>query len=205
MQFRLTQKDLFDILDVWDNNLKQRVFVAACGGTALTIYGHKESTKDVDFLVPDPSHFTTLVSMLKKLGYSQATGNGYRHPDQPWIFDLFRGQTIFTTDLLDPVNSPGKHRLIKTYSHLSLACINPDDLVISKIFRGTMVDEEDSLLMIQSENIALDQLVTRYIDTAGYNIQPSKCKTNLTNFVTFLGENGYNTDKLKRMIEAWNP
>jgi hypothetical protein len=68
-----------------------------------------------------------------------------------------------------------------------------------------MVDEEDSLLMIQSENIALDQLVTRYMDTAGYNIQPSKCKTNLTNFVTFLGENGYNTDKLKRMIEAWNP
>jgi hypothetical protein len=44
MQFRLTQKDLFDTLDVWDNNLKQRVFVAACGGTALTIYGHKEST-----------------------------------------------------------------------------------------------------------------------------------------------------------------
>ena len=28
MQFRLAQKDLFDTLDVWDNNLKQRVFVA---------------------------------------------------------------------------------------------------------------------------------------------------------------------------------
>jgi hypothetical protein len=78
MRFRLTKRDLFDTLDVWDSNLKQKIFVAACGGTALTIYGHKESTKDVDFLVPDPSHFKTLVAMLKKLGYTQATGNGYR-------------------------------------------------------------------------------------------------------------------------------
>ena len=205
MRFRLTKRDLFDTLDVWDSNLKQKVFVAACGGTALTIYGHKESTKDVDFLVPDPSHFKTLVAMLKKLGYTQATGNGYRHPDEPWIFDLFRGQTIFTTDLLDPVNSPGKHRLIKTYSQLTLACINPDDLVISKVFRGTMVDEEDSLLMIQSEKLDLEQLVARYIDTAGYNIQPLKCKVNLTNFVNFIGARGYSTVNLKGMIEEWNP
>jgi len=143
--------------------------------------------------------------MLKKLGYTQATGNGYRHPDEPWIFDLFRGQTIFTTDLLDPVNSQGKHRLIKTYSQLSLACINPDDLVISKVFRGTMVDEEDSLLMIQSEKLDLELLVARYIDTAGYNIQPSKCKVNLTNFVNFLETSGYSTSNLKRMILEWSP
>ncbi|MFA7337263.1 MAG: hypothetical protein WC028_10795 [Candidatus Obscuribacterales bacterium] len=77
--------------------------------------------------------------------------------------------------------------------------------MISKVFRGTMVDEEDSLLMIQSEKLDLEQLVARYIDTAGYNIQPLKCKVNLTNFVNFIGARGYSTVNLKGMIEEWNP
>jgi hypothetical protein len=90
--YRLTIEDLLASLLEWDNQLHSKVFVAACGGTALTLYGYKESTKDVDFLVPIPAHYKQLLSALKALGYREATGKGYKHPNHPWIFDLFDGQ-----------------------------------------------------------------------------------------------------------------
>src|SRR5471030_834283 len=96
-QYRLELNDLMQVLETWDSKLRKKVFLAACGGTALTLYGHKESTKDVDFLIPYFEHHQAVVKVITALGYRRATGFGYKHSDQPWIFDLFLGQTIFET------------------------------------------------------------------------------------------------------------
>ena len=52
MEYRLTQKDLLQTLGAWNGFLNKKVHLIACGGTALTLLGVKESTKDVDLLIP---------------------------------------------------------------------------------------------------------------------------------------------------------
>lgn len=171
----------------------------------MTLYGHKESTKDVDFLVPDPSHYQLLIKEITNLGYKPATGNGFSHPREPWIFDLFRGQTIFQTGLLDPVQEPGRHRVIKKYERIVLTCLNPDDLIISKMFRGTMVDVQDSIVMIRAENIDLVELAERYKETAGYYYNPETCKKNLGYLIKDLEEQQIDATPLREMSEQWTP
>lgn len=128
--FRLSVGDLYNELTRWDENLKRKVFLAACGGTALTLFGHKDSTKDVDFLIPIFEHYEHLTKTILGMGYVHISGDSFRHPNKPWIFDLYRGQTIFQTELLDPVQEAGNHRLIREFSRITLACLNPDDLII---------------------------------------------------------------------------
>ena len=52
MEYRLDKDELLFELGQWNSFLKKRVHLIACGGTALTLAGIKESTKDVDFMVP---------------------------------------------------------------------------------------------------------------------------------------------------------
>jgi hypothetical protein len=203
--YRLTVANLFEILDEWNIQLNARIFVAACGGTALTLYGYKESTLDVDFLIPDLQHHDILIKALSALGYKRATGNALKHPSNPWIFDLFRGQTIIQTELLDPIQDEGKHRVIKVYDRIVLACINPDDLIISKMFRGTQVDVQDSILMIKTEKVDLKQLAQRYKETAGYYYNPAECKKNFGYLIGALDEQSIDTTLLREMDEQWTP
>lgn len=203
--YRLSINDLYAVLSEWDEKLKSKVFVAACGGTALTLYGHKESTKDVDFLIPDPAQYDHLIKTLKEMGYTLFGGHSYKHYRELWIFDLFRGQTIFQTELLDPIQQAGKHRVIRKLERLELACINPDDLIISKMFRGTSVDVDDSIIMITSENVNLSQLAARYRETAGYYFNPTACKTHLGYLIAELNERKIDATPLMEMSETWNP
>jgi hypothetical protein len=55
MNYRLNKNDLLSTLELWDSLIAGRgkIHLIACGGTALTLLGFKESTKDVDFLVPN--------------------------------------------------------------------------------------------------------------------------------------------------------
>lgn len=204
-RYRLAVNELYEVLADWNKHLKSRIFIAACGGTALTLYGHKESTKDVDFLLPDPVHYKILVKTITGLGYKRATGYGFKHPDEPWIFDLFCGQTIFQTDLLDPVQDPGRHRVIREYERIVLSCLNPDDLIISKMFRGTLVDVQDSIVMIKAEAIDLTDLAKRYKETAGYYHNPEKCKKNLGYLINDLEEQLIDATPLREMCEKWTP
>lgn len=154
-------------------------------GTALTLLNYKESTKDVDLLIPDPKHYDSIVKIIKSLGYRHATGSGYLHPQGTWLFELYRGQTIFQTELLDPIQEPGNHRIIKQFRMLTLACLNPEDLIISKMFRGIMVDVEDSILLLRSEVIDLKNLAERYKATGDYYYNPPDCKHKLTYLCVF--------------------
>ena len=46
----------------------------ACGGTALTLLELKESTKDVDFVVPVVTEYEKLVKFLNTIGYQSKSG-----------------------------------------------------------------------------------------------------------------------------------
>lgn len=70
MDYRVLADELTDTLGAWDELIpgRDRIHLIACGGTALTLLGYKESTKDVDFLVPNENEHQRLVKFLELRG-----------------------------------------------------------------------------------------------------------------------------------------
>jgi hypothetical protein len=200
--YHFTAEQLLEELQKWDRALRTDVIVVACGGTALTIQGYKEATIDVDFLVPIPSQHKVLSNLLYRLNYRDVNG-GICPPGQNWIFQLWPGQTVFVTELLDPVHEVGNHRLIRQFKHLRLGALNPDDLIISKMFRGTTVDAEDSVLLIRSENIDLSALAKRYKETAGYYYNSDNCRKGLWTLIGQMEKENLNPGPLRELYDKW--
>lgn len=202
-EYRLTKEDLYSELKIWGNELKSKVLAVGCGGTALTLLGYKVSTKDVDFLIPITSEAKSLLRFMQSRGYKEATGSGYKHPEKPWIFDIFVGQRLFQTDLLDPIQEKGKHRVIDKFGKLTLATLNPDDLIISKMFRGDAVDVEDCITLLKSEDLDLQQLAERYKETASYYTHPTDPKKHLKYLIDEMKLEKLDSTDLEEMYKKW--
>ncbi len=172
MEYRLTQQELLETLSAWNGFLNKKVHLIACGGTALTLLGIKASTKDVDLLVPVEQEYSYLIKILERLGYRPVTGSGWQRSTEAFIFDLFKGKRVHTTELLGSPLEKNNHLLIKELSHIYLGVLNAYDLMTSKLFRGTSVDIEDCLMLFRAKRneIDLDVLKERYIETAKYDV-----------------------------------
>ena len=149
MEYRIDQQKLLDTFAVWDSYLKRAVHLVACGGTAMTLFGAKASTKDIDLLVPDEKEYTYLTKTLEELGYKSVTGSGWSK-DDGFIFDLFKGKRIHTTELLESPLKKGNHVVFKEYAFITLAVLNHYDLVTSKLFRASAVDIDDCLMLLKA-------------------------------------------------------
>lgn len=169
---RLTKQGLWDILEGWEEYIPSRVRLVACGGTALTLQDIKESTRDVDFVVPDGDEYDALIRTIRKLGYRPASGQGWAIERDPFIFDLFKGQRVFTTGLLDSPLDAGKHIPIREIGKLKISALNDLDLVISKMFRGDEIDVQDCMALIKARGGAFDveALKARYKETASHDV-----------------------------------
>ncbi|MEA3489644.1 MAG: DUF6036 family nucleotidyltransferase [Candidatus Omnitrophota bacterium] len=192
MEYRLTKQDLFDILIGWNSFLKKKVHLVACGGTALTLLDIKASTKDVDFIVPELSEYSYLIKTLGDLGYEQITGSGWVRKGEQYIFDLFRGKYIHTTELLESPLEEGKSTVIKEMSYISLAVLNCYDLITSKLFRGASVDYEDCIDLIRAkkEEIDIETLKKHFLETAGYDVSEDSIKKNFEIFLKKIKKEG---------------
>ena len=109
MEYRINKQTLLDELGQWNGFIKRKVHLIACGGTALTLLDIKPSTKDVDFMVPVETEYTYLIKVLRDLGYEQKTGSGWQKKGGIFIFDIFQGKRIHTTELLESPLDEGKH------------------------------------------------------------------------------------------------
>jgi len=180
-EYRIGKEQLWSVLEAWDPYMPKKVHLIACGGTALTIQDIKPSTKDVDFLVPVAEEYAALISTVKKLGYSQVTGSGWSRGERDFIFDFFPGNTVYITELLDSPLKKKNHVKIKSFKKLYVGALNDYDLVITKMFRGTSVDIEDCLALIQSRKgkFDLEKLKNRYKETADYDVNPKRMMDNL--------------------------
>lgn len=155
----------------------------ACGGTALTLLGYKPSTLDVDLLVPEADEYQRLINFLKRAGYEPIGGHRWKRPGEILVFDLFAGNAVFTTNLLESSLAPGRNRKIKEFKKIYLGVLNSTDLIITKLFRGTGPDMEDCRLLVESETIDLDALKERYQETARYETGENKVLRNLEIFL----------------------
>ena len=176
MEYRLDKQSLLELLSLWNKFLKRKVRLVACGGTALTLQDIKSSTKDVDFLIPKESEYKYLIKTIQQLGYEQTTGSGWQKPGEVYIFDLYPGQRIHTTQLLESPLKEENHFWIKTLQYISIGVLNHYDLIISKLFRASAVDFEDCLALLKTKarEVDIKKLEGRYKETAGYDVSEER-------------------------------
>ena len=150
MAYRIDKTGFLNEISAWDSFLNKRVRLIACGGTALTLLGVKASTKDIDLMVPDLDEYNYLIGILRQLGYKSASGWGWSKAGG-FIFDLFRGKSVHTTELLESPLDKGNHILVKEFERIFLGVLNYYDIIISKLSRATAMDMEDCLLLIKNK------------------------------------------------------
>ena len=191
-EYRLNKEDLLKTMAAWNGFLKKKIRLIACGGTAMTLLGVKESTRDVDFLVPEEEEYRYLVKTLQQLGYVSASGHGWQRPGEGYVFDLFKGKSVFTTELLDSPLDKGRHSVIKEFTHLYIGVLNHYDLIISKLFRCSTVDVDDCLMLVKSrqKEIEINVLKERFKETAKYDITETKMISNWDHFERVLTKEG---------------
>lgn len=196
MEYRIDKQGLLDRVGVWNSFLKKKVHLIACGGTALTLLNVKPSTKDIDLMVPNVYEHEYIISILKQLGYKSASGWGWKR-DDGFIFDLFRGNLVHTTELLESPLDKGNHTLVKEFSKIYLGILNYYDLIISKLFRAATVDIEDCLLLIKNKRkeIDLKHLAERFRKTASFDISEDKVNKNFEHFLNILKKEGLTDGK----------
>lgn len=192
MEHRLDKNQLLNILEEWNRFLKRKVHLIACGGTAITLIGAKPSTKDVDFMVPIESEHTYLIKQLKALGYKQVTGSGWKRDGENFRFDLFRNNRIHTTELLNSPLETGRHSILKEFNYLYIGILNDYDLISSKLMRGTPVDFEDCMRLVDNRRgeINLEGLIQHFYELVSYDVAEDRLRPNIDHFLELLREKG---------------
>ena len=189
MIYRISRDSLLDRFVIWNSYLKRKVHLITCGGTAMTLLGIKDSTKDIDLIVPDVKEYEYLIRSLKVIGYVQTGAYRWKLEDTS-IFDIFKGNFVHTTELIESPLKEGNHALFKEMSFIYLGVLNDYDLIISKLFRGTQVDIDDCLALVKYRGVAIDleKLEGRYRETASYSISEDKTNRNLNLFLERIKE-----------------
>ena len=172
MKYRQTADDLLNTLRAWDELITGRgkIRLLACGGTALTLLGYKESTKDVDFLIPEAREYKRLIDFLRNAGYEQVGGYKWKRAGETMEYDLFPGKKIFMTELLTSPLEEGGHKVIMDFNKLYLGVLNSYDLMITKLARGAEVDYQDCLALLGNEKLDWEKFEERYKKAAKYSI-----------------------------------
>jgi len=192
MGYRLNKNRLLEILGEWNRFLKRKVHLIACGGTAMTLMGVKSSTKDVDFIAPKVREHDYLTKQLKALGYKQVTGAGWKRAGEDFQFDIFRGNCIHTTELLESPLEERRHSTLKEFSHLFIGILNDYDLIVSKLMRGTTVDFEDCLSLTEAHltEIDMSRLIRHFYSMISYDVAEDRLKPNIDHYLELLREKG---------------
>lgn len=183
MDIQVDKTTLLKNLSAWDRFLKRKVRIIACGGTAMTLINIKASTKDIDLLIPEPKEYKYLVNTIIDLGYERKTGTGWQK-DRGYIFDLYVGKTIFTTELLESPLKAGNYIPFKNFSSIHLGVLNYYDLIITKLFRYSPIDIDDCLSLIREKagEIDIGKLKSRFYETSSYDISDEKNRKNFDYF-----------------------
>ncbi len=181
MEYRQGKNQLIDTLKKWDKFIPGRatIHLIACGGTALTLLGYKESTKDVDFMVPLEAEHHRLVQFLENAGYKQTSDSGWVYPGENVIYDLYKGKRVFTTELLKSPLGEGGNKKVLELKKIYLGVLNSIDWVITKMFRGGPSDVQDCVALAKHEPIDLGELEKRFRETASFDVSEEKVLKNL--------------------------
>lgn len=152
---------LLSMLENWNAiaaKSKFSIVLVAVGGTALTLLNLKASTKDIDFTVPHES-ITALNTLLKKIGAKAAGGISFETKEGARL-DIFRDGQIFSTTL--PEDFLEHSTLIKDFGNVKLYALSIYDIIITKLARNSVDDEEDIKSIFKGCKVEIGKLKKRY-------------------------------------------
>jgi hypothetical protein len=154
---------LLDFLGEVDNELECRIVLVAVGGTAMTLLKAKPSTVDVDFTIP--SKYFIDFEKAKKI-----VNPGFR-------VDLFQDGVVFVTIL--PKDYLKKSKPLRTkLKNIQLRVLDPVDIIITKIARLDVRDEQDIEACIKKFKIKKNR-ITKRAKEIGYSGNDEVFKSNL--------------------------
>jgi len=158
----IDKDELLAIIDKWNSILNKEKFkikLVAVGGTALTLLDLKTSTKDIDFTIPPSEDIGKFENLFPKVGISHIGSRRFK-TKEGLIIDIYYGGMIFTTVLPDDFLETSK--LIKDFGNISLYALSAYDVIISKLARNTVDDEQDIKRIFENCSIDLAKLKERY-------------------------------------------
>lgn len=191
IDYRVDKVHLLEVISMWNGFIKRKVHLIACGGTALTLLGLKDSTKDIDLMIPEMKEYSYLIDVLKQLGYKPVSGFGWARGDG-FVFDLFPGKKIHTTELLASPLAKDNNVMLEELTNIYLGILNDYDLIISKLFRGSGVDFDDCLILARARQGILDFacLEERFRETSSYDVAADRVNTHLESFLDLIKKEG---------------
>ena len=145
-----------------DKLLKTKITVYLIGGSAMSFYGIKDSTKDIDALFENQYDCAEFFNAITELGYE--TSEQYFPPviqmeaaffvykdDDIWI-DLFVKNVMNKFELTQSI----KNRSIKTdlpTTKLNVNCLDKNDIFLFKSITPRERDEDDLILLLSKLEI----------------------------------------------------
>ena len=129
---------------------------------------------------------------MKDLGYEQSTASGWKKAGETFQFDIFQEHRIHTTELLVSPLEEGRHTLLKEYSHLYIGVLNVYDLISSKLMRGTSVDFDDCLNLVEAHqgDIDIGELVEHFNELVSYDVGVDRIRPHMESFLETLKDEG---------------
>jgi Nucleotidyltransferase of unknown function (DUF6036) len=170
MTMAVSSRQLLRFLGEVQKVLERRIILVAAGGTAMTLYGLKPSTIDVDFTGPaeDVDTFARAVKSVQP---------GFR-------VDLWPNGQVFSQFL--PSDYLSKSRRIKVLRKIELRALAPVDIVVTKIGRLDQRDLDDIKMCVKRFSLGKGDVARRAkrIEYAGnQKLFDANLKTTLKLFV----------------------
>lgn len=143
----LSSRQLIDFLEEVDKQLERRITLVAAGGTAMTLYKLKPSTRDVDFTGPGKD-----LELFE--GVSDRLQSGFK-------VDTWPDGQVFSQFL--PRNYLEKSERINTrrLKKIDLRALHPVDIVVTKIGRLDDRDFDDIRACVKDRKLTKEMIVDR--------------------------------------------
>lgn len=186
-----------------DKLLKKKITVYLIGGSAMSFYGIKDSTKDIDALFENQYDCAEFFNAITKLGYEtseqyfppvvqmEATFFVYKD-DEIWI-DLFIKNVMNKFDLMQSI----KNRSVKTdlpTTNLNVNCLDKNDIFLFKSITPRERDEDDLILLLSKSEIDF-KIIHEEINNQ--SIKHKELKNDFNNKMKKLEEKGYHVEYVK--------
>ena len=158
---RIDKEGLMRLLEEWNVILSRENFklkLIAIGGTALTLLNLKASTKDIDFTMPLGEDIKKFESLFNRLKIKHVAMRRFKAGN--FLIDIYYDGQIFTTTFPDDLIK--ECTLVHDFGNIQLFALSLYDLIISKIARSSVNDEQDIKTIFENKDIDLPKLKKRY-------------------------------------------
>jgi hypothetical protein len=198
---RVPREELIDLLEKLNEFAAMHIDIFAVGGTALTLLGLKDSTRDIDFNIDSESGYNEIEKLFGKMGFRKIGPNKWE-TDRGFYVDLFKSGYIFCVQLPEDYKKASKE--IRNFGRIRLFAISAYDIITTKLGRGDSRDFDDIEVVFTKNRINLGKLAKRYVESMERSFVPNAKENMLFLLKKKLGIWGLKgSDKAVSMVEKW--